>query len=247
MAHEEPGKPRVLTLDIENSPHLAYTYELYGADITPDKIVEPARLLCWAAKWLDKRAILFRSEYHDGTETMLDDLWQLLDQADIVITYNGIKHDIPIILRTFVENGYGPPSPWQDIDLYRVNRSRYKWASNRLGYVTQALDLPTKLETGVAHLWRKVLDDDDKAWTKFRAYNRRDVLVTELLYRTLSPWIKHPHAGLWSGDLSACPACGSRELTPTGITTTKTGAWAKCVCHCGAWCKVLANGQTRPI
>lgn len=246
-AHGEPGRPRVLTLDIENSPHLVRTYDLWGANITPDKIIEPARMLCWAAKWLHERRIMFRSEYHDDVQTMLDDLWQLLDEADMVVTYNGKGHDLPIILKTFLENGYPPPSPWHDIDLYRAIKGRYKFASNRLGYVTQALGLPTKLETGVAQLWKRVLEDDDHAWSKFRAYNKRDTVVTELLFRVLAPHMKLPHAGLWSGDLTSCPACGSRELTPAGITTTKTSAYAKCVCRCGAWCKVLPSGQTRPI
>ena len=245
---KDRGKPRILTLDIENSPHLVYTYDLYGANITPDKIIEPARLLCWAGKWFDRREVVFASEYHDGVEDMLDPLWDMLDQADIVVTYNGVRHDIPIIMRTFIENGYPPPSPWIDIDLYQVSKRRYKWASNRLGYVTEALGLPTKLETGVAQLWKKVLYDDDKAWTKFRAYNKQDVIVTELLYRAYRPWMKTPHAGLWSGDLSTCPACGSSQLAPAGIVYTKTAAWLKSNCqNCRAWCKILANGQTRPI
>lgn len=244
---KDQGRPMVLTLDIENSPHLAYTYDLWNATITPDKIVEPARLLCWAAKWLHRPTVHFRSEYHDGTEEMLDHLWQLLDQADIVVTYNGVRHDNPIILKTFLENGYPPPSPWIDIDLYQAIKRRYKFASNRLGYITEALGLPTKLETGVAQLWKKVLYDDDKAWTKFRDYNKRDTIVTELLYRTLLPHLKGPHMGLWSGDMSSCPSCGSNDLTPMGITTTKTTAYAKCVCKCGAWCKIMPSGQTRPI
>jgi hypothetical protein len=63
----------------------------------------------------------------------------------------------------------------------------------------------------------------------------------------LLPWIKTPHAGLWSGEMSKCPRCGSSDLTPMGIETTKTSAYAKCLCKCKSWCKILANGQTRPI
>jgi hypothetical protein len=248
MAHGKgTGKPRILSLDVENSPHLVYSYDLWGANISPDKIVEPARLLCWAGKWYGKSSVIFASEYHDGVESMLDQLWQVLDEADIIVTYNGVRHDLPIILRTLLENGYPPPSPWHDIDLYQVVKRRYKFASNRLGYVTQALGLETKLETGVAQLWKKVLDEDDKAWSAFRRYNKQDTIVTELLFRALLPIIKMPHLGLWSGDMSSCPRCGSMELTPAGIVTTKTSAYMKCVCICKSWCKMLANGETRPI
>jgi len=239
--------PRILTLDVENSPHLAYTYDLWGADIPPDRILEPARLLCWAGKWHEQKTVQFYSEYHDGVEAMLDELWSALNDADIVVTYNGLRHDIPIILRTLVDNGYPPVSPWQDVDLYQVVKRRFKFASNRLGYVTEAMGLPTKLETGVAQLWRKVLEDDDKAWTKFRAYNKQDVVVTEKLFDSLRPWIKAAHLGLWSGDMAACPSCGSTDLEPAGLAYTKTAKYARLVCVCGAYCRVLSNGQTRPI
>ena len=39
----EPGRPRILTLDIENSPHLVRTYDLWGANITPDKLPRAQR------------------------------------------------------------------------------------------------------------------------------------------------------------------------------------------------------------
>lgn len=247
MPAKSPKAPRILTLDVENSPHLAYTYDLWGADIPPDRVVEPARLLCWAGKWHDRKSVIFYSEYHDGVETMLDELWKAIDQADVIVTYNGLRHDMPIIMRTLVENGYPPCSPWQDVDLYQVVKRRFKFASSRLGYVTEAMGLPTKLETGVAQLWRKVLEDDDKAWTKFKAYNKQDVIVTERLFDSLRPWIKAAHLGLWSGDMAACPSCGGTELEPDGLAFTKTAKYARLRCSCGAYCRVLANGQTRPV
>ena len=247
MTAKASKSPRVLTLDVENSPHLAYTYDLWGADIRPDQIMEPARLLCWAAKWLDRKQVLFASEYHDGVDAMLNGIWELLNEADIVVTYNGVRHDMPIILKSLVERGYPPVSPWQDIDLYQVVKRRYKFASNSLGYITKTLDMPTKLATGVPQLWKRVLEEDEKAWTKFRAYNKQDVVVTENLFKVLQPWIKGPHAGLWSGDLGSCPSCGSDKLEPAGLTYTKTAKYARLLCECGAYCKVLNNGQTRPV
>ena len=242
-----PNKPRVLTVDIETSPHLCFSYDLWNTNITPDKIVEPSRILCWAGKWLGESKVMYYGEHTHTREQMISALWDALDEADVLITYNGVKFDVPHIMREFITRDYLPPSPWIDIDLLQVARRRFKFASNRLGYVTSALNLPTKLETGVAQLWLKVLHGDDKAWKKFEAYNKRDVIVTELLYCVLLPWMKAPHAGLWSGDMSACPSCGSTSLTPTGMTYTKTAAWVKAACDCGAWCKVMANGQTRPI
>jgi len=247
MSLAERLTPKVLTLDIETSPNLVWTYDLWDAKIGPDKIVQPSRVLCFAAKWLDQTQVQFYSEYHDGRDVMVSELWHLMDAADVLVTYNGVKFDVPHIMRTFIENGYPPPSPWIDVDLYKFVRSRYKFPSNRLGAVTDYLGLPSKLETGVSQLWKRVLDNDEKAWAAFKRYNKQDVVATEILYRTLACWMKGAHVGLWSGDMSTCPSCGSTQLHPMGMTYTKTAAYAKCVCECGAWCKVLPSGQTRPI
>jgi len=96
-------------------------------------------------------------------------------------------------------------------------------------------------------LWRGVLAGDDAAWRRFRAYNRQDVIVTEQLYRLLGPWLKGPHVGLWSGAMSACHACGSADLTPVGFVYSRTAAYPKVFCGCGAWGKVMRSGETRPV
>ena len=57
----QPKQPKVWVYDIETSPHLAYTYNLYNADIRPDMIVEPSRMLCWAGMWLGEHKVAFYS------------------------------------------------------------------------------------------------------------------------------------------------------------------------------------------
>lgn len=242
-----PSPPRVFVYDIEVSPAVVMTYDLYQVTISPDNVIEPSRMLCWAGKWMGQKSVQFASEFHDGREAMVARLWDALNEADIVIGYNQARFDNKHVRREFILAGLGPPSPWIDVDLLPVNRKAFKWMSNRLGYVTKALDVETKIDTGGQGLWRKVLQGDEKAWAKFRAYNKQDVVATEALARALWPWIKLPHAGLFSDDPTCCPTCGSQDLTPLGFTYSKTGKWPRLLCACGAWCKVLANGQTRPI
>ena len=55
----DTAEPRVLTIDIETSPHLAYTFSMYDANISADMVVRPSRVLCFAAKWLDERQVMF--------------------------------------------------------------------------------------------------------------------------------------------------------------------------------------------
>lgn len=239
-----PNPPRIFIYDIETSPHLAYTYDLFGANIRPDQIVQPSRMLCWAGKWVGSKQVEFWSE-HD-CDDMLQELWGAFDQADIVVGYNHRGFDNKHVMREFITAGFGPPSPWQDVDLLREVRRLFKFASNRLGYVTTALELPTKLDTNPG-LWRQVLEDDPAAWRKFKAYNVADVRATEALAAILWPYMKVPHIGLFSGAVKSCPSCGGSNLTPMGKTYTKVNAYPLLLCACGAWCKVLSSGQTRPV
>jgi DNA polymerase elongation subunit (family B) len=241
-----PRPPRVLVYDIETSPHLVWTYNLHDTSIRPDQIVTPSRLLCWAGKWTDSQQVMYYSEHHNSRREMVEALWHALNDADVVVGYNHRGFDNKHAMREFVTSGLGPPSPWVDVDLLKENRRLFKFASNRLGYVTETLGLPTKLDTGTG-LWRKVLEGDEKAWAKFKAYNVADVRATQALLEYLAPYVRNVHLGLFTGDPTCCPTCGGTDLTPMGKTYTRTAAYPQLMCGCGAWCKVLANGQTRPI
>jgi DNA polymerase elongation subunit (family B) len=239
--------PKILTWDIETSPAIVYSWGLFGQDHSVSQIIEPSRVLCFAAKWLDKKRTEFYSEYHTSREDMIAQAWRLLNEADIVVSYNGIGFDTKHMNREFLLAGLGPVSPFVDIDLLRINRANFKFLSNKLGYVTEAVGLPTKLETGGMELWKQVLANDPKAWAKFKKYNVRDVAVTEKLYLLLaqSGWIKGVHAGLFNGNMTTCHSCGSADLTPVGVIYSRSSAWPKAVCVCGTFNKVLGNGQTR--
>ena len=93
--------------------------------------------------------------------------------------------------------------------------------------------------------WRGVLAGDAKAWKVMETYNRQDCLITESLLNYLSSWLRLPHAGLFSGDMRGCHACGARTLTPDGIVRTKVSAYLRLLCDCGAHNRLMADGTTR--
>ena len=244
----ETPEPRILTIDIETSPHLAYTYSMFDATISPDMIVEPSRILCFAAKWYGDRDVQWYGEREHGHRKMIETAWDLLDQADIVVTYNGPGFDEKHLAREFILAGLAPPSPYRSLDLLRITRSRFKFPSNRLGQVGAALGIGEKLDTGGWKLWQGVLEGDEKAWAIFKRYNVQDVRLTEALYDVLAPWITGaPHRGLWTGDMGACPACGSEQLELVGVVYDRARAYPKLQCRdCAQFAKVLRNGETRP-
>lgn len=242
-------QPNVLVLDIETSPHLAWSFSTWQTNISPDMIVEPSRVLCFAANWYPARRVDVYCEWDDdGHAGMVRVLWELLDRADIVVGYNSDKFDLKHINREFILAGLTPPSPYQTIDLLKTVRSRFKFPSNRLGQIGESLDIGAKLETGGWKLWQGVLNGDPKARSKFAAYCKGDVRLTaDLLCVLSSGWIKGiPHSGLWTGDKAACYACGSTELDLYGFAYSKSERYPRLVCACGAFNRVLKNGQTRP-
>jgi DNA polymerase elongation subunit (family B) len=248
--HEDAAKrktPRILVYDIETSPNLVFAWGLYNQNIAPSQVLEQSRMLSFAAKWYDEKKVHYFSEFHDGHEEMVRRAHDLLNEADIVVGYNQIGFDNKHLNREFLLAGLTPPSPWRDIDLLRVIRKEFKFTSNRLGSVSEALDLGGKLDTGGQDLWNRVLQGDAKAWEKFKRYNRQDVVLTEALLRALGPWVKQfPHAGLWNGNTESCYRCGSDNLEPAGIAYSNVTAWPKFLCtDCGAWNKVIRGGHTR--
>jgi DNA polymerase elongation subunit (family B) len=238
-------EPRILTIDIETSPNVAYVWGLWDQNVGISQLIEPSRVLCVAAKWHGEKDVVYVDE-RAGRKKMVQRVWDLLDQADIVVGYNHEKFDIPHLHREFLLAGLLPPSPYQTIDLLKVNRRRFKFPSNRLGYVSEALGIGSKLETGGQALWRDVLAGDERAWARFQKYNIQDVRLTEELFDLLSPWIRLPHRGQWSGEMRSCYACGSTELVPMGVIYGKAVSYPKAQCSdCGAWNKVMKNGETR--
>lgn len=244
----KPSAPKVLTIDIETSPHLAWTFSTWQTNISPDMIVQPSRMLSFAAKWLHTKTVHYYSEHHHERAEMISAAHGMLDEADVVVTYNGPGFDEKHLRREFLLQGLAPPSPFQSLDLLKVVRSQFKLPSNRLGQVGSTLGIGAKVDTGGWRLWQAVLDGDPKAWALFKRYNVQDVRLTEDLLRALGPWVKSlPNLGLWSGDVTACPACGSKALTPTGWVHSGVSIWPKFRCDsCGAWSKLLRSGHMRP-
>jgi hypothetical protein len=60
--------PRILTLDIETSPMIVWTFSLFKPFISFEQIIEHTRVICWAASGTAKTRVIFRSEYHHGRD-----------------------------------------------------------------------------------------------------------------------------------------------------------------------------------
>ncbi len=54
---------KILLLDIETSPNLAYVWGLFKQNVAINQIKESGSVLCWAAKWYGSRDVMFDSAH----------------------------------------------------------------------------------------------------------------------------------------------------------------------------------------
>lgn len=228
---------RTLLIDIETAPNLVWAWGLYDQNININQIVEPARMLCFSAKWLDEKKTMFYSEWDDGHTEMVQAAHDLLDEADVVVHYNGKRFDIPHLNREMVLEGLTPPSPYAQIDLYQTVKTRFRFASGKLDHVAQELGVGHKVRHEGVDLWLKTMNGDTAAQKRMRRYNIGDTVLLEGLYYKVQPWIVgHPNRRLYDGHV--CPICGApaAKMQRRGFAYTGTGKYQQYQCQvCGSW------------
>lgn len=240
---------KIIHLDLETSPNIAYVWGLFKENIPIQRLIETSRVMCWAAKWHGKRGLLFSSEWDDGHEECITKLHEVFNEADAIVHYNGVRFDIPVANKEFLMYGLTPPPPSRQIDLYSTVKSRFRFPSNKLDYVSQQLGLGKKTAHEGFELWVKCMNGDATAQRKMAKYNKQDVNLLEKLYDVLLPWIKHhPNHGVYREDLDrpVCPNCGSHHVQARGIYTTNTMRYQRYHCQdCGKWMKERTNISTK--
>lgn len=246
------SKPKILTADIETTPNLAHVWSLWQQNVSLAQLREATRVFSFAAKWYGESRVIFKSEYHDGYSELVQAAHALLDEADIVVHYNGTTFDVPHLQREFLQAGLTPPSPFQQVDLLRAVKKQFRFPSNKLDWVSQAVGLKGKLSHTGHQLWVDCMAGDEKAWALMKKYNVQDVRLTEELYDKLRPWIpNHPHLGLFVGEDQACARCGSTEQEKRGLKAVGVSLYQQYRCKgCGGWsrgAKALSRMDMRAV
>ena len=226
---------RILLLDVETAPNLAHVWGLWNQNVGIGQIMEAGYTMCWSAKWLDEDKVIYDSLYKSKPKKMLKGIHRLLDEADVVIHYNGTKFDIPTLNKEFVIHGMLPPSPYKQVDLLKVVRSKFRFPSNKLDYVSRALGLGKKVEHKGHELWIQCMANEPDAWEKMEEYNINDVILLESLYYRILPWISnHPNYNYHS-TIPVCPNCGGTHLHKRGVVFGLTDKQRYQCQDCGKW------------
>ena len=229
---------KILLLDIETSPHTVFAWGLFKQNISLSQVQDTSRVLCASYKWLGDKKTHFVSEWKEGVDGMLEELYNVIEESDVIVTYNGNRFDLPTLNKEFLLNGYTPPAPYKSVDLYRTVKSKFRFASNKLDHVAQELGLGAKTSHYGFQMWVDVMGGNRKAQKLMEQYNRQDVILLEKVYHAVLPWVaNHPNHSHHHGSM-ACPNCGSHSLQRRGSQVSATGKKARYQCQdCGKWSK----------
>lgn len=238
--------PKILFIDIETAPVLANVWRLFKENVGLNQIEKDWHLLSYSAKWFKapEDEVLYsdqRKEPNIEDDTrLLTELWELLNEADIVITQNGIRFDTPKIKARMIIKGFKPFSSFKQIDTCVIAKKTFGFTSNKLEYMTDKLCTKYKKSKhgkfAGFELWKECLAGNIEAWEEMEEYNKFDVLSLEELYMKLAPWFdKHPNFNLYSEKSTFKCNCGCSELVPNGYAYTQVSKFQRYKCtECGA-------------
>lgn len=242
------SKPKILIVDIETSPIRSLVWGLFDQNIALNQIETDWNILSWAAKWAGEGRVHYRDQrgVKDITndKNMLRPLWDLLNEADIVVSQNGKRFDTKKLNSRFVIHGFQPPAPYRQIDTLVLAKKHFGFTSNKLEYMTDKLCVKYKKLKHTKYpgfeLWRECLAGNKSAWNEMKKYNIHDVLATEELYEKLAPWGTGVNFRVYTGQ-DACN-CGSKNLQRRGYHITQAGKYQRYQCiDCGAWTRGGVN------
>lgn len=224
---------KILTIDIETKPAIVYAFDAYDVNIGPDHVIEPGGMICFAAQWVGSKEIEFYSEWDNGHQGMLEAAHKLLSEADAVVTYNGVKFDIPKLRGEFILAGLKDIPPPTQIDVYKTVK-RFGFMINKLAFIGPLFNLGSKVKHEGFSLWKDVMNGDYKAQARMKKYCIGDVRLTTKLYQRIKGFITdHPHLG---DEKHACGTCGSDHVQQRGWRRTKFFKVQRLQCQgCGSW------------
>lgn len=236
--------PRVLLIDIETKPLLAYVWGLWENNVSLDQIHKDWSILSWSAKWLNDKpnkimyADLRKSTNLDDDKKILKQVWKLLDEADIIITQNGKAFDHKKLNARFVMHGMQPPSTYKIIDTMLIAKKHFAFTSNKLEYMSDKLCTKYKKLKHAKFpgfsMWLECMKGNKAAWREMEKYNKHDVLALEELYYKLIPWDDSINFNLYTDDESMTCSCGHKKFKKRGYHYTSAGKYQRFKCtRCG--------------
>ncbi|SKV08969.1 Predicted exonuclease [Mycobacteroides abscessus subsp. abscessus] len=247
---------KILTVDIETQRAIVETFSLYKPFIHIDRVVKPSRILCFAAQWRGSDKVIFHAAWDDADgdayDRMIRAAWELLNEADIVVTYNGDRFDLQWFNAEFERLKLGPPTPYKSFDLVKLTKQKFKQ-----GLLSLKLDWSSRIYLGD----RKVLHGGTDLWHDIRygtraerraaqkimrEYCEHDTVLTGRLMERWLPWSKLNLSLYEDNDdeLLHCVKCNGTDLKRDGVKFYATSGFLYQMYRCKSKsCRATSRGK----
>lgn len=228
---------KILFLDIETTPLRGYTWGMWEENVI--EVDQDWFILSFSAQWDNGPIKVYAlPDYKGYTKNkskdlyLIEELYKLLNEADIVVAHNGDRFDIKKINARFAYWGFIPPSPYKTVDTLKIARRYFAFSSNKLDDIARYLGIGRKLPTEGKHTWLGCMNGDPKSWATMKKYNKHDVWLLKQVYESIQGYAtNHPRVG----RTDRCPNCDG-NLQARGFNITRTGRKQRYQCIiCGAW------------
>src|SRR5271166_754309 len=147
MSKKSDG-PKILFIDIETSPLISYTWGIWDQNIALNQIYKDWNIIAWAAKWQDSSEIMYMDQRKGINEKnekkLLQEMWKLMDEADIIVGQNSKKFDTKKLNSKFLLHKMQPPSSYKQIDTLQLAKKHFSMTSNKLEFLSDKLNIKYK-------------------------------------------------------------------------------------------------------
>lgn len=244
VEYYRPKPPKILLFDIETLPIEAYVWGIWQQNIGLNQIKQDWTVASWSAKWLgDPPAKIMYEDQRDAKDVrddrkLLQGIWELMNEADIIIGQNSKKFDVKKLNARFIMHGFQPPSSFKQIDTLEIAKKNFSFTSNKLEHTSNIINKKYKKlkhnEFAGFELWLECMKGNRKAWEAMEEYNKYDVLSLEEYYLALAPWDQSLNLQAYNeGEEHKCK-CGSTSFVRSGFHFTGHSKFQKWKCtECG--------------
>jgi len=242
-------EPKIVTFDLEtiwDIDKIATQDVFFGLSNWPGRTMKAdiGSIICFGYKiygqktahcinvWDDKEAF---DENINNDYLVCAAAYDVLKDADAIITHNGKRYDWKYLQTRFKINGLPTLDKIPHIDTFAEAKKNFSMYSNRLKDLAAQFTPESKIDTGGKNLWTRVYRGDKVAMREMSDYCKQDVVATEALADAFKSEIKiWPNRNLYTGK-NDCPVCSSSNIIKHGTRPAKTRIIQRYMCmDCGS-------------
>jgi len=225
---EAKQKPiKRLFFDVETSYHIVRAWRCGKQYVRPEMLKETKKIICISYKWqYEDRVHSLRWDKNQDDKVMIKKFVKILGQADEIVGHNGDRFDIKELRTRCIEHGLYMFPTYRTLDTLKKARQYFSFASNKLDFIGQFLQVGRKLDHTGLQMWIDVIENkDEKQLNKMVEYCENDVILLEAVYFSMSPYIWHNtnFAVLKGGHKWECPECAGENVEMYKTYTTPMG------------------------